>query len=102
MMKGSMGEWIRWLLAAVVIPLGLMVIDLRETIALQGKDIAGLQKTLTEHIQADGQRIEKITERGLAQNDNLIKANEALTALKERLDDLLESLRASSRRSRGG
>jgi hypothetical protein len=97
-MKGNFAEWVRWILTGIVIPLGLWTINLRETVALQARDLTTLRESFEAHVLSDGQRIEKLDDRGQAQNETLIKANSALTNLKERLDDLLESLRSNRRR----
>ena len=97
-MNTPLAEWVRWILSVAVIPAGVMIVDLRQTVALQGAEIKTSRQTLTAHIESDHARIDKLVEKHDASNEALIRVNEALATLKERLNDLLEQLRNPPRR----
>lgn len=98
-MSNNVGEWIRWGLAVAVIPGFLLVANLWQVVAIQQTQIAMVKDAFAAQAQSTGARLDKITEKYENQNDSLIEANAALESLKERVSEVLESLRA---RRKGG
>ncbi len=97
-MNTPLAEWVRWILSVAVIPAGIMIVDLRQTVALQGAEIKASRQTLAAHIETDHARVDKLAEKHEASNEALIRVNEAISTVKERLNDLLEQLRSTQRR----
>ena len=93
-------EWARWALSALVIPLAVLLADLRQADAVKTQELvslraetAQLRLDLERHSEGEGARVDRVSISLEEARILLARVDTALSSVGRQIDDLVRTLR---------